>query len=300
MDYILMTVSIIFAAANSLILRQFRNRTFKTTGDVFFFNGGVSLVWTVTMALWSVVSGDCSVSVLSVVFGVVYGAILCLFLYFKTEALANGPVSLTTLIGSCAFIIATGFGVLYAAETVSVSQIIGMSLIMFSLILCINPQKSAEKLSVKWFVYCFAFFLAGGLVGIFYKIFGASAVANQVNSMMLSASVSSCVLFFLLGVLVHRVKQEECPRIDRGALLYILLSGVTGCLYIRLNISLSAVIPAAVFFPVSNGALVIISTVAGAAAFGERLSKVQFAGILLGLLAIVIIGCADTLFALLG
>ena len=256
-------------------------------------------MWILVMVLWSAISGDFSISLQSVSFGIIYGMILCLFLFLKTEALANGPVSLTTLTGSCAFIIATGFGVMYAAERVSISQAIGMVLILFSLVLCINPKKSEEKLTVRWLVYCFGFFLAGGFVGIFYKVFGTSAVADQMNAMMLSASVSSCVFFFLSGMLVCKVKQEDSPHIDNSAWLYILLSGVTGCVYIRLNVSLSAAIPAAVFFPVSNGALVIISTVAGAVAFGERLNRVQVTGILLGLLAIVINGCADTLFAML-
>ena len=35
MDYIVMIIAIIFAAANSVILRIFKNRTFGTPGDVF-------------------------------------------------------------------------------------------------------------------------------------------------------------------------------------------------------------------------------------------------------------------------
>jgi len=297
-SYLLMTVSIAFAAGNSLVLRRFQNRTFRSAGDIFFFQGGMSLVWIAVMAIWSLLTGEFSISPLSVLFGAVYGVILCLFLYFKTEALANGPVSLTTLIGSCAFIIAAGFGVVYANETVSLCQGIGMTLILISLAFCINPQKSAEKLSGKWFFHCFAFFAAGGLVGVFYKVFGRSAAADEVNAMMLSASVTSCVLFFLTGLCVSRLRREARPAIARGALLPLLLSGVTGCVYIRLNVTLSAVLPSAVFFPVSNGALVILSTVAGSLVFGEKLSKQQLAGIGLGLLAIIINGCGDALLRL--
>jgi drug/metabolite transporter (DMT)-like permease len=301
MSWILMTVAIIFAAANSLILRRFKNRTFKSAGDVFFFNGGVSLVWVVIMSIWSALS-QFTFTPLALLFGVIYGVILCLFLYFKTEALANGPVSFTTLIGSCAFIIATGFGVVYASEEVSICQGIGMALILISLIFCINPKKSEEKLSGKWFFHCFMFFLAGGLVGIFYKIFGASPVKSQINAMMLSASVTSAVLFFITGLLISGIKKDARPKISKDALWYVLLSGVAGCVYIRLNVSLSAIIPSAIFFPVSNGALVIISTVAGGVAFKEKFNKIQLLGIILGIIAIVINGCGDavlkTLFPL--
>jgi len=299
MEYGLLALSLVFASANTLLLRKFKSRTFRSTGDAFFFNGGVSLMWIAVMAVWIFLSGGLAISPLSVLFGAVYGVILCLFLFFKTEALASGPLSLTTLINSCAFIIATGFGVVYANEQVSVSQAVGMALILLSVVLCISPGKGAEKLSGKWFFYCFSLFFAGGLVGIFYKVFGKSAAANEVNAMMLSASVTSCALFFLAGLLISRTKGEPTPAIARGALPYVLLSGVAGCIYIRMNVSLSAIIPSAVFFPVFNGALVMISTAAGGMVFGEKLTRIQLAGIILGLIAIVINGCGDVLLAML-
>lgn len=298
MNYLLMTVSIFFAALNSLILRKFKNRTFKTPGDVFFFNGAISIIWIIIMLLWSGISGDLVLSLPAILFGVVYGVILCMFLYFKTESLANGPVSLTTLIGSCAFIIATGFGVFYNNEEVKLFQGIGMLLILLSLVLCIFPKKSGEKLTLKWFFFCFMFFLAGGFVGIFYKIFGLSSVSAHVNTMMLSASITSSLLFFIFGISINAIKREKFPTIDKKALIYILLSGIAGCIYIRLNVSLSKVIPSAIFFPVSNGAMVIISTLAGGIMFKEKLNKLQLAGIILGTVAIVINGCFDAIFAL--
>jgi len=299
MNYLLMTVSIFFAALNSLILRKFKNRTFSTSGDVFFFNGAISIIWIIIMLLWTVFSDDFVFSLPAIFFGIIYGIILCMFLYFKTESLANGPVSLTTLIGSCAFIVATGFGVIYNNETVSISQAIGMALILVSLIMCIFPQKSGEKLTLKWFFFCFMFFLAGGFVGIFYKVFGKSSAKEQVNLMMLCASVTSAILFFLSGILINGIKKEPFPKIKKEALLFILLSGIAGCVYIRLNVSLSKVIPSAIFFPVSNGAMVIISTLAGWILFKEKLNKLQVAGICLGLFAIIINGCGDVLLSLL-
>lgn len=299
MNYLLMTVSIFFAALNSLILRKFKNRTFSTSGDVFFFNGAISIIWIIIMLLWTVFSDDFVFSLPAIFFGIIYGIILCMFLYFKTESLANGPVSLTTLIGSCAFIVATGFGVIYNNETVSISQAIGMALILVSLIMCIFPQKSGEKLTLKWFFFCFMFFLAGGFVGIFYKVFGKSSAKEQVNLMMLCASVTSAILFFLSGILINGIKKEPFPKIKKEALLFILLSGIAGCVYIRLNVSLSKVIPSAIFFPVSNGAMVIISTLAGGILFKEKLNKLQATGICLGLFAIIINGCGDALFSLL-
>ena len=107
----------------------------------------------------------------SLIYGIFYGIILFLFLFFKTQSMAKGPVALSTLIGSCAFIIATLFGVIYAKEPINVFQIIGMLMLLISLFLCVNPRKSMEKLSLEWILYSVGFFIAGGLVGILYKLF---------------------------------------------------------------------------------------------------------------------------------
>lgn len=298
MDYLLMCVAISFAAVNSVILRIFKNRTFRTPGDVFFFNGGVSLVWIVVMATWCAIDGA-GFSFGTVAYAAAYAVILCLFLYLKTEALATGPVALTTLISSAAFIVPTLFGVLRYREGVSLAQGLGMALITLSLFMCINPKKSGEKLSARWFIYCFAFFLVGGILGIFYKIFGASPYAGEVNGMMLCASAFSAILFFAFGMVLNAAKKASLPRLPRESLFFVLTSGIAGCIYIRLNISLSAVIPSAIFFPVSNGALVLISTAAGCALFREKLSRLQVAGLLVGLVAIAVTGCGDAILSLL-
>lgn len=291
MEYGFMIIAIIFSVMSNMILHKFRNRSFKTPGDVFWFNAGISCMWFLVLSVWTAVSGSFEISAGAVGFGVVYGVILCLFLYCKTQAMATGPVALTSLIANCAFIIATWFGVIYADEKVLPLQIFGMIVIVFALFLCINPGKSDEELTPRWFVWCAAFFLMGGFLGIFNKIFGKSSVSDQINSMMLVASVVSFVMFMLFGALINISKKCDRPKIYRESIPYIISCGLVGCIYIRMNLWLAGVIPSVIFFPVSNGANVLLSTLLGRVAFNERLKKIQVAGILIGLGAIILIGC---------
>ena len=299
MEYILMAVSILFSTANSTLLRRFKSRTFKTPGDVFLFNGGVSFIWMFILLICYFSSNETKISFETVVYGAVYGLILSMFLYFKTEALACGPVSLTTLAGSAAFVIPTWFGVVYASEPISVFQLVGVCLILVSLFMCIDPKVSGETLSLKWIIYSISFFFTGGFVGILYKVFGGSDVSDQVNAMMLIASIVSASVFFLIGFFVNHVAKKGAPRIHKDAVPYILLSGITGCVYIRMNLSLANMIPSAVFFPVSNGAMVLLAALAGTVFFGEKCNRMQTIGIALGLLAIIITGCGNYLWQLL-
>ena len=296
MEYILMLVAIIFAAINSAALKQFKNKTFRTPGDVFFFNGGVSIIWIFVMGIWFTLEGG-GFSAEAALYGIVYALILCLFLYLKTQALATGPVALTTIISSAAFLIPTLYGAVFWSETIRPAQYAGIALILLSLFMCVNPKKSTEKLTPKWFVYYIAFFFVGGVLGIFYKIFGASSASGNINFMMLCASVFSSIFFFAFGLSINGIKKAQPPKLHPAALPYVLLSGIAGCVYIRLNISLAALIPSAIFFPVSNGALVLISTALGFTLFKEKLTKLQLYGIFLGCIAIAVTGCGDALIA---
>ncbi len=288
--YIFMVVSIIFSVANSCILHKFSNKGIENKGDLFLFNAGISTVWSLIMTLWFLFSEASSISLTAIIFGLVYGVLLCLFLFFKTVSMSEGPVSLTTLIGSCAFIIATFFGVIYSHEAVNIVQLIGMLILMFSLGFCVNPKKSGEKLTKKWFFYAFLFFLAGGLLGIFNKFFGVSDVTDEVTGMMLVASFFSVILFAAFSFSINASAKKPIPKIRKEALLYIILSGAASCIYMRLNVILAGIIPSVVFFPVSNGSMVILSTLAGKIFFKEKLKTIQTMGILIGFVAIIITG----------
>lgn len=295
MSYFIMFVSIFLSVVNACLLRKFGSVGKGT--NVYLFNAGVSVVWIAVLSVLLAISSN-TFDIEAVAYGAVYGVILFAFLLFKTQSMANGPVSLSTLIGSCAFVIATAFGVIYCDESVSISQLCGMALLMLSLVLCVNPKKSKEKLTKKWILYCLAFFFAGGFVGILYKLFGSSSAKDQREVMLLTAAIVSAVLFFAFGFVTGK-RSGTTQKPSKTVLIFMLLSGIASCAYIRLNLSLSSIIPSVIFFPVSNGGMVILSTVAGKLLFKERLTKTQLLGIGIGCVAVAVVGCGDYLITLL-
>ena len=290
MEYILMAVSIAFSVGSSCLLRDFGNKELTDkNGGIFLFNAYISVVWAIILgAKWALSGARLSGG--GLVYGTVYGVILALFLLTKTKSLALGPVSLTTLIGSSAFIPTVIFGVVYAHDGINAVKVIGMALLLVSLILFINPKKSGEKLTARWFLMAFLFFVAGGAVGIFYRVFGLSAFSGETDGVMMTASIVSAVLFAATAFILNCAKKEPAPSVKKGALFYVVFCGIMSVVYQRLNLSLSGVIPGVIFFPVSNGSMVILSAVSGRIFFGEKLKKVQLFGIILGLIAIVTVG----------
>ncbi len=292
MSYLLLFVAVAFTVANACVLKQFNNRGIRSNGDVFWFQGGVCVLWIALLSIFSLITNDLQLSKTSIIFGSIYGVIICLFLLFKTLAITSGPVSLTTLIGSCTFIITTFFELIYYKQNIKLMQFIGILLIFVSLFLCINPKKSTQKLSGRWFLHSIIFFLAGGGVGVIYMMFGKSDGASQINGMMLCAGVVSAILFFLFGIIINKFKKMPSPKIRKRSFIFIILSGIATCTYMRMNLYLSTVIPSIVFFPVSNGSVVILSAVFGSVLFKEKFTKTQIVGMIIGLIAIVVTGMA--------
>lgn len=298
-DYLLWAAAIALAVANGCILHAFGNRDMKSRSDLFFFNGGISALWIVLLGGFSLLLGDLRLSPLSAAYGCVYGGIICLFLLFKNLAMTSGPVSLTTLIGSCPFLLTTLFGVAFLGQSINGFQIAGIGLIVVSLLLCVRPGRGEKKPSPRWLLHSAVFFLAGGMVGILYMLFGASSAAGEINGMMLCAAVTACALYALLGLCFGKGAGRPRVRMEKSWAPFILLCGVASCAYMRMNLYLSTVIPSVVFFPVANGAVVIFSTVTGVVLFKERLTPAQLTGMLLGLAALVITGSGSALAALL-
>lgn len=293
MAYLILAISVTFAVANNFFLRKFNNRDINNVGDSLAFNSGISVIWVMIILIWGLISngGWLTPSPMAAFYGVLYGLNLSMFLLFKCQSIVSGPVSLSSLIGACGFIIATVFSALYNHERMGIIQILGMCLMIVSIYMCINPEKSKMKLTTRWKVYAFIFFCAGGMIGVINKLFQASAAKEEIDSMMFVASVTSAVILIVVGVLINKVVGKPAPKVSVGNYKFIGVCGFVSCVYNRLNVYLAGVLPGVILFPVSNGCLIFASSILGVLVFGEKLSTNQKIGILLGFISIILIGC---------
>ena len=288
--YLFLCFSISLMTLNGVFLHKFANRGLKNVGDVFLFNGTMSLVWSVALLVLAMFTGGLQFNSQTLAFSVAYAIILCGYQLFKGLALSNGPISMTTLISNCAFLITTAYAYFIEGEPVTLIKLIGIVLLIISLFLCIYT-KLDNKVTFKWIIFSVLLFLSGGSVGVIYKIFGKSSVSQNATSMVFFAALISAVTFLALAFTTNKKRQLPTPKLSKTAVKFAVICGITGCTYIRLNLSLSALIPSVIFFPLCNGLTVILSAIVGWQYFKEKLMPQQFVGIGLGMVAIVLIGC---------
>lgn len=285
---ILLFVSILFAVMNNLFFHGFKNRGLRGMGDILFFNALISTVWIVILFL---LNRGTLISLQAWSWGAIYGGVTAAFLLCKMQALATGPVSITSFTGCSSLLISTAFGVLYFKESVSPVQMMGVVLLLFSLFLTLaNPKQKSndmKKGSKTWYIWCFLFFVCSGATGIIFKLHQSSSSRSEVNQMMLAAAITSAVLFLISSMIVQKKTDKTFPRIKSPAFIYVIACGIVSCGYNRLNISLSGMLPSIVFFPVFNGSVILFASVLAAIIFHEKITKRQMLGIAVGTLALI-------------
>ncbi len=278
----LLFVSIALATTNNLLLHGFNNRGLKGMGDVLLFNAMISCVW---IAISLALNGTVYVSGGAALWGVLYGSVTAVFLLAKMQAMASGPVSVTSFVGCSSLLISTAFGVLFFHEKVTLIQIVCLALLILALFLCISPKGGEVK--PMWKVWCALFFAASGAVGLIFKLHQASEYAAEVDAMMLAASLVSFLVFLVSSLVISKKREGRLPQLPKSAWPFLLGSGAVSFGYNRLNIMLSGRLPSIIFFPTFNGSVIIFASLAAALIFRERLERKQLFGIALGTASVV-------------
>ncbi len=275
MLYLLLFLSILFAVLNNILYHKLSE---LGKYDNFFFTAISSVVWLVVLAP---LADFGKLNKIELIFGIIYGTVQAMFLFFKMKAMSSGPVSITSVVSNCSMVLTTLLGIIIFSEKVTILQTVGSVLILLSVFLCIDP-KSDMKMTFKWKIYCVFFFIFAAAVGIIFKLFSPYEASGA--NMMSVAAISMVIYLLILSFAI-----EKKPKPKRIHIWFAIICGILSCFYNRINVFLTGALPSVVFFPIFNGSIVLFSSISGALIFKERLSKKQFSGILLGILAIIIL-----------
>lgn len=286
---LLLIVTIVAAAANSMLLHKI-----PKGHSILTFNLICSFVWVVLLFITN--GFEVSFTKNTILFGCLYGGIQMLFLLFKSLAMNTGPVSVTTIIGNCSLVLSTVVSIIVWREAVSYLQIIGICVLVAAFFLCTHI-KGSTRATRMWIIYCVLFFVCSAGVGITFKAFSKSEPDGAATGDMMLIAAFVMLIFLSAASLASYARKRRSggavpSKWKWSTVLIALLCGVLSCGYNRLNITLSGILPGAVFYPCFNGGVCFLSTLLGILIFKERLSKIQTAGLAIGLCAVVIIGIA--------
>lgn len=283
--YYLLGISILAASLNSIMLNKAQ---ISKRNEIFKFNLINVLVWCIILFITNKGSIHINSSVLF--WGFAYGITQSLFVLFKCGAMSNGSVSVSTLIGNCSLLISVLVSLIVWQENVTAVDVLGLAILLAAIFIC-TYKKTDASYTPKWKYYVIFFFIFAALVGIVFKAFGKTDNFDYCGDMMFVSAVVmlafySVACIFSGGFASTRREKSE----NRKFFLYAVICGALSCLYNRLNIFLAGSIDAIIFFPVFNGGVVLLSAFFSVWLCREALAKRQKIGILIGFIAICLIG----------
>lgn len=291
----LLIVSILMnVAANSVLKNDFCKKEVKNNADLYAFNAMTSILAMATLVIIGMVMGSLtSVSAYTVLFGLVFGIVTALAAIFNMKAFECGPMSYTTVIISCSLVIPSFSGLFIPPiQSIAPVQYVGVVCMLISFVCAMDKKNDKAGISLKWFFFCLASFVCNGSIGVMQKIHQNSAHKEELSVFLITAFLVA-TLFSLLMILVFRRKEGKMTVLGKEKVKKFLIVGIICGVFIafcnQINMFLSGVMPSVVFFPVVNGAAMILTAIVGVLFLKERFSPKQWIGLVVGTAAIFLL-----------
>jgi drug/metabolite transporter (DMT)-like permease len=213
-----------------------------------------------------------------------FSFILMFFLIGYSTRLTG--IAVTSIAGKMSMVIPILFSILYFSEKTTILKVSGLVLATVAVFLSSYRPVNKAK-SVMVLILPIAIFLGSGITDSIVKYAQTCFVSNSM-SLLFSAIVFLTALF--LGLLFILINPKSGSK---GFTIAELIGGTIlgianfGSLYFFIMALNNSRIDSSVIFGLNNLCIVLFSILIGSIIFKEELSKVNFAGVLLAVLAIL-------------
>ena len=284
---LLLVISMLSALFATIITKLQTNDFGSSFSVTLLYNAVSGFISVIVFLIW----GDgIKFSTFTVLLGLAFGLITALQTISRLKAVALGPMSLTQLFLSSSMLIPALSGVLFFSESISVLQIVGIVLTLFSFALAVDNKIEEKKASLLWITFCAIIFLSTGAIGVLQKVHQASSYKLELGGFLITAFLTSSVVSFV-GTLAL-TKNLKANLKGKSVVKIILLSvlfGVFVAVNNKLNLFLSGKLDSALFFPLVNGGGLVLTTLSAIIVFREKLSVKKWTGFFVGLVAVLLL-----------
>lgn len=281
MNAFLTVISVFSVVLNNALNNRVCKKDLKDDAAMNAFNTVTFAGCLVLFGLAAALSSQ-SVSLFTVLLGVIFGVVTALATYYKLKALACGPMHVTLLICTASMIIPTLSGVFFG-EPFSLLKLLFALILLFFVYLTIGKSEGG-RIDGRWFLFTVISFLLTGAIGVLQKVHQASIHKDELYGFLFAAFVCSA-----LFSLIKTAGKKGFSALTARPLIYAILSGVCVFAMNAINLKLSGVLPSQLFFPLINGSTIVLTSLAAVVVFKEKLTTRQTAGLIGGIAALVAI-----------
>lgn len=285
-----MEILIYIAIVLSSVTQSASTKAFnKTGGSSLVFNSLKTLSATLLFLIISLPGFVFHTPTL--LYGMGYGLALCLSMYAGFRALCLGPMALTSMLVSFSLLVPLGWGIVVRDEPMGLLKWLGLGLLMAALLMVnlhnLKRKPAGEKSASGqglWFFFVALTFACNGVCSVLQKEH-QTAYPSLYNREFTLFAMLLCALVFTTVTLI-RVPVSTYKSVPRKG--FGILSGVTNSLSSFLTLMLAGMENASVLLPIVSAGTILAAMLCGRAVFKEKLRANQYAALILGVTAIVL------------
>ncbi len=220
----------------------------------------------------------------TLIYGSMYGVLLCVTMTTGYLALKTGPMALTSMLVSFAIVIPIVYG-LCVGETLNAFKIIGISALVVAMVVVnLNKRSGESKVSYfKWILYVALTFCANGFMSIIQKLHQTAYPSLYVNEFMTVGMFIGVLFFCVLALIKLRPKQILQVKGKKfGALAGICSAVANFCTTMLVGME-----NASALFPAITAGTLVLNLVCGLVVFKEKLKLNHYIAVVFGICAVV-------------
>ena len=221
----------------------------------------------------------------TIIYGVIYGALLSVSMHCGYVALSIGPMSLTSMLATFSLIIPCLYGAICLEEQITVFSWFGFLFLLAALIfLNIKEKKDDKKPSVAWAISITLTIMANGFASVLLTMHQNDFPGSYRFTFMSAAMILCTIAFAILGLLKKElILRPSAAEIMGGA------AGVLNGLSNFFTLWLAALSFATVLFPLISASTMLAALLVGKFFFKEKLTKFQIIGFIFGVASVLLL-----------
>ena len=225
----------------------------------------------------------------TVLFGLGYGACLCLSMHAGYKALCLGPMALTSMLASFSIVIPLLFGIAVWNEKINLMKGIALVLLVFA-ILMTNADKlkkggKAEGHYALWLIFIALTFLCNGFGSVIQKQYQNLYSEAHNRQFMLFAMLLCSVVFMAIALTKAKPKEILATKGKH----YGVISGLANGLASFFTLMLAGMENASGVFPALSAGTILASLLCGRWIFKEKLKINHYLALIFGILAVILL-----------
>lgn len=225
-----------------------------------------------------------SFHVATILYGALYGVLLCISMVTGYLALKSGPMALTSMLVSFSIVIPIVYG-LCVGETLNVFKIMGLcALVVAMVVVNLNKKSNEGKTSYfRWLIYVALTYCANGVLSIVQKIHQTEFPSLYVTEFM-AVGTLVCAVFFCLVALV---KYKPSQIIKSKGKKFGALAGIFAVVTQFCTTMLVGMENASALFPAVTAGTLVLNLVCGVTLFREKLKINHYVAVVFGVCAVI-------------